>query len=94
MKLTDFISLIPHLYDYQLITLDEYNKLNAATGFNCTNEDKARFFYMNVLDTKGRKAYTLLHHCLKLEKNHLGHGDLVELLDGADTQQIGEQEGH
>lgn len=91
MNLTDFTSLAPLLHEYKLITGEQYSKLTAATGFNCTKEEKARFFYIDVLDTKGEKAYTLLNHCLKLEEDHLGHRDLVELLDGADTQQIGEQ---
>ena len=90
MRLTNFISLAPLLFEHRLITGEEYSKLRAPIGFNCTKEEKARFFYFEVLDTKGGKAYTLLHHCLKLEEDHLGHRDLVKLLD-KDTQQIEEQ---
>lgn len=91
MKLTDFTSLAPLLHEHKLITDEEFSKLTAATGFHCTKEKKAQFFYIEVLDSKGGKAYTLLHYCLKLEEDHLGHRDLVELLDEVETQQIGEQ---
>ena len=90
MRLTNFISLAPLLYKHKVITGEEYSKLRAPIGFSCTKEEKARFFYIEVLDTKGEKAYTLLHHCLKLEEEHLGHRDLVKLLD-KETQQIEEQ---
>ena len=89
MKLTDFTSLAPLLHEHKLITDEEFSKLTAATGFDCTKEKKAQYFYIEVLDTKGGKAYTLLHYCLKLEEEHLGHNDLVVLLDEADTQQQG-----
>ena len=88
MRLTNFTSLAPLLHEHKLITGEEYSKLTAPIDFNCTKEVKARYFYIEVLDTKGEKAYTLFHHCLKLEKGHLGHRDLVKLLDEADTQQL------
>ena len=75
--------LVHFLQSYGVTTAEENRKLSLQTGFHCTYEEKARYFYFEVLDTKGSKAYTLLHHCLKLEQDHLGHGDLVALLDQA-----------
>ena len=83
IKLTNFMPLVNLLQSYRVTTTEENRRLSQGTDFYCTNEEKARYFYFEVLETKGSKAYTLLHHCLKLEQDHLGHGDLVALLDQA-----------
>ena len=77
------MTLVNYLLSYKVTTIEENRKLSQPTDFRYTSEEKARYFYLEVLDTKGSKAYTLLHHCLKLEQEHLGHKDLVEILDQA-----------
>ena len=82
-RLTNFIALVDYLLHYQVTTTEEYRRLTLAPDFHHSSEEKARYFYLEVLDSKGSEAYTLLHHCLKLEREHLGHRDLVKILDQA-----------
>ena len=63
---------------YKLLTLDECDKLEMLT-----HEKKGNNFYVQVLETKGKVAYTTFYHCLKKageDSNcHKGHIDLLKL---------------
>ena len=60
------------------MTLDECDKLEMLT-----HEKKGNNFYVQVLETKGKVAYTTFYHCLKKageDSNcHKGHIDLLKL---------------
>ena len=66
--------LLPHLIENNLLTQDEYQELNRS------KEPPQRYFLLSVLPRKGRNAFKAFLNCLKAEKEHLGHQELVELL--------------
>ena len=59
---------------------DEHDKLETLT-----HDKKANHFYVQVLGTKGKAAYTTFYHCLKKARQdsncHQGHTDLLKLLN-------------
>ena len=66
------------MYQYELLTSNEYEELKIST-----HDKKANDFYVQVLGTKGKVAYTTFYHCLKKageDSNcHKGHIDLLKL---------------
>lgn len=85
-ELTEFRYLSVLLLKHKLITDAEYSTL-AGKDSHRSGDERARYFYLEVLRTKGRKAYTLLWQCLSLEKEHMGHVDLFQTLNAAVEEQ-------
>ena len=48
-----------------------------------SDKDRGNHLYMQILPRKGRRAYRRLYKCLKNEREHIGHRDLVKILDRA-----------
>ena len=80
---TNFVALLSHLYARKLLQTEECEKLEKFSS--C--KEKSNHFYTLILPRKGKRAYTRLHKCLKKETGHLGHRDLVEILDRALEEQ-------
>ena len=67
-------ALLPHLIANNLLTQEEWQELNRS------KELPQRFFLLSVLPRKGKNAFKVFLSCLKAEKQHLGHQELVKLL--------------
>lgn len=78
MKSTDLGALYTHLISAELISGQDLEELEAKT---VTCRGKNIFFYMVLLDKKGPDAYKRLFDCLKKEHEHLGHKDLVRIIE-------------
>lgn len=76
---THFEILLPFLFAKKLMHSDDCEMLANIT----THKAKGNYFYTVILPRKGKSAYRRLYKCLKRETEHLGHKDLVELLDTA-----------
>ncbi len=46
-----------------------------------TNLDKGLTFYLSVLPSKGKTAYSRFYQCILEEEEHSGHRTLLELMD-------------
>ena len=80
---TNFDTLAPHLRAVDLLTDEELQRLVGPTGGIKLSKERSKYFYMEVINTKGTKAYTILRLCLQQAKEHMGHKDLVDLLNQA-----------
>lgn len=80
---TNFVTLQPYLFEKRLLHTGECEKLGTLSS----NKEKGNHFYTVILPQKGERAYRRLYRCLKKETEHLGHGDLVEILDKALEEQ-------
>ena len=78
-KNTNFVTLLPYLYEKKLLHPGECETL----GTFPSSSEKGNHFYMVILPQKGKHAYRSLYKCLKKETEHLGHKDLIEILDKA-----------
>ena len=76
---TNFVSLVPHLFEKKLLHSGECEDLEKLPS----HQEKANHFYTIILPRKGARAYRRLYKCLKGENQHLGHKDLVEVLERA-----------
>ena len=76
---TNFVSLVPHLFEKELLHSGECEDLEKLPS----HQEKANHFYTIILPRKGARAYRRLYKCLKRETQHLGHKDLVEVLERA-----------
>ena len=76
---THFETLLPYLYEKKVVHTEECEGLEIFMS----NKAKANHFYLVILPRKGKHAYRRLYKCLKRETEHLGHRDLVEILDKA-----------
>ena len=81
-QLTEFNALGHLLLRWKLLTQEQFSILVGVES-KLQGEQKARYFYVEILHTKGKMAYTLLWQCLALETNHIGHGELLDLLNTA-----------
>ena len=70
-------ALIPHLLKNDLLTQSEYQELEV---YKEMPRRQNRYFLLTVLPRKGREAFNMFIECLKAEKGHLGHRDLVKTL--------------
>ena len=81
---TNFMTLLPYLFEKKLVYPGECERLEKFSSY----KEKGNHFYTVILPQKGKHAYRRLYRCLKKETEHLGHRDLVEILDKAlDDQQ-------
>lgn len=76
---TNFETLIPYLFEQKLVHVGESEILQGTAS----HLKKGNHFYTVVLPQKGKRAYRRLYKCLKREQRHLGHNDLVQILDNA-----------
>lgn len=80
---TNFDILGPHLRAEDLLTDEEFSKLVGPTSGLKGHKQRSRYFYTEVINSKGTKAYTILKSCLQQALDHKGHEDLVDLLNQA-----------
>lgn len=73
--------LLPHLDKKRLLTPNERDTLD---NMYTTRREKARYL-LRILPGKGENGFRLFLECLRDEKHHLGHEDLVKCL-GLDSQ--------
>lgn len=78
MQYLNMPALLPHLYQNDLVTRDEYQNLSSK---NATDFDKHGYFLQGVLPHKGPDAFDRLLKCLKEEDQHSGHKHLAQLLE-------------
>lgn len=78
VKCTDLKSLYTHLISAELISGPDLEELDAKKA---TSRGKNIYFYTGLLETKGPDAYRRLFECLKKEREHLGHKNLVRIVD-------------
>ena len=76
---TDFITLSSHLYSRKLLHSSDYETLTSMLS----NKERGNHLYMQILPHKGRTTYRLFYECLKNETEHMGHTDLLKILDEA-----------
>ena len=77
---TDFSILHAHLVKERLVHASESEFLNKECF---THTEKANKFFFEILERKGPTAYRSFYHALRAEKQHKGHDNLVEILEGA-----------
>ena len=70
-------ALLPHLLKNDLLTVREYQEINRDRDVPLQQNE---YFLLTVLPRKGREAFNAFVKCLKAEKRHLGHQDIVEIL--------------
>ena len=76
-KLLDLATLLPHLNNHNLLTATEnYHLMNNSTP----STDRAQQLVYSILPSKGPHAFTLFFECLKKEKEHIGHQELVKMI--------------
>ena len=80
---TNFDILGPYLRAADLLTDEEFQKLVSPTAGLKSHIQRSRYFYTEVITTKGTGAYTILKLCLQQALDHTGHEDLVDLLNQA-----------
>ena len=83
VRQTHFETLIPFLFQKRLIHEGDSETLESFAS----HKSKGNHFYTVILPRKGKRAYRKLHSCLRRETEHLGHQDLVALLDNALSKQ-------
>ena len=76
---THFETLVPYLYEKKLVLPGECERLEQFSS----QKAKGNHFYTVILPRNGKYAYRRLYKCLKRETEHLGHRDLVAILDKA-----------
>lgn len=76
---TDFNTLAAYLFSKKLLYSCEYTMLKSMPPGN----ERGNHFYIEILPHKGRHAYRRLYKCLRDEPEHLGHKDLVKILNKA-----------
>ena len=69
--------LLPHLVENGLVTQRESQEIDRDKGVPLTQN---QHFLLYVLSQKGRDGFDIFIKCLKAEKEHLGHHDLVKIL--------------
>ena len=74
----DMESLLPHLLKNGLLTRGECKMINFYKEMPSKQNS---YFLLNVLQRKGTDGSKRFLESLKSEKEHLGHQDLVKLLD-------------
>lgn len=84
---THFEMLIPFLFEKRLIHAGDSETLGSIPS----HKTKGNLFYTVILPRKGKHAYRRLYKCLKQETEHLGHQDLLAILDNALREQQSRQ---
>ena len=76
---TDFKMLGSHMLSRNLLHLSDHETLTSKLS----DRERGNHLYMQILPHKGEHTYRLLHECLENEKEHMGHRDLIKILDKA-----------
>ena len=79
----DVNTLLPHLWEKGLLTPNERDTLDSM---HTTPRKQARYL-LRLLPGKGKYGFKRFLECLREEKYHLGHEDLVKCLDHSNTSQ-------
>ena len=79
----DVNTLLPHLWEKGLLTPNERDILDSM---HTTPRKQARYF-LKILPGKGKHGFKRFLECLRDEKYHLGHEDLVKCLDHRNCSQ-------
>ena len=69
-------SLTPHLYQNELITEDDYERVQLP---NMTSNDRVTFLYLKLVRL-GEDGFKAFMDCLRDAKDHLGHEELYHIL--------------
>jgi hypothetical protein len=77
-------TLLPHLWENGLLTPNERDWLDSMRK---TPREQARYL-LRILPGKGKRGFKRFLECLREEKYHLGHEDLVKCLDHSSCSQI------
>ncbi len=67
-------SLLSHLYEQRLVTLDEFETVQKGT------QKEQNQSLLRILTYKGEHAYELFLKCLLNDTEHLGHAHLATVL--------------
>ena len=76
---TDFKMLGSHMLSRNLLHLSDYETLTNMLS----DRERGNHLYMQILPHKGEHTYRLFYECLENEKEHMGHRDLIKILDKA-----------
>ena len=76
---TDFKTLYSHLYSKKLLHDSDFTTLTSMSS----EKERGNHLYMQILPHKGEDTYRRLYECLKNETEHIGHRDLVRILNKA-----------
>ena len=79
----DVNTLLPHLWEKGLITPNERDMLDSMQS---TPRKQARYL-LRILPGKGKLGFKRFLECLREEKYHLGHEDLIKCLDHSSCSQ-------
>ncbi len=79
----DVNTLLPHLWEKGLLTPNERDWLDSMRK---TPREQARYL-LRILPGKGKHGFKRFLECLREEKYHLGHEDLVKCLDHSSGSQ-------
>ena len=76
----DLITLVPILNNHNLLTSadNDYLMNNLISSLKRANR-----LVSSILPSKGPHAFTLFFECLKKEKEHMGHQELVKMITSA-----------
>ena len=79
-RLLDLITLVPILNNHSLLTSadNDYLRNKLIEPFV-----RATILVSSILPSKGPHAFTLFVECLKKEKEHMGHQELVKMITSA-----------
>ena len=69
-------SLTPHLYQNELITADDFERVQSQ---KITNRDKVTFLYLKLIHL-GEADFKTFMDCLRDANDHAGHGELYHIL--------------
>ena len=78
VKSTNMEALSTHLVSANLLSRDDLEEVEAK---NKTSHARNLHFYVFTLHSKGSDAYRRMYDCLKKEQEHLGHKDLVRIIE-------------
>ena len=78
VKYTNWQMLLPYLFSNEL--LDEHSSELLRNDLT-TNHHKGLTFYLEILPSKGKTAYTRFYDCIAKEDQHSGHKTLLELMN-------------
>ena len=74
-KFTNFEKLLPIMMKHSLVNESEADRISGLK----VREERANFFFYQLLPSKGTMAYNTLARCISEEEEHLGHGSLLRL---------------
>ena len=79
-RLLDLTTLVPIMHNHSLLTAadNDYLMNDLIPPYKRANQ-----LVSSILPSKGPRAFTLFLDCLKKEKEHMGHQELVKMITSA-----------